>query len=284
LNKKPQQLSKDSRDKGLYDFSAILGDNANNTTMLNNQSLADSVRVVLHWTSFAANENLTLPQNIWRVRSFLQTLTGVGISVIEGAHRVTLATKLLTGMTLDQSLPFIPEKHSVENNTPTDSPIWEMANVQVLAAKRDDDETANQQQIILPKTLTTYRSYSQKIAENKTHYIDSTWKDWIGQVLEESQADSNFDQNFDEKSFSKLSEASTPQKDDLFIQNYQLVTKQVVDCLVRLLPAKQLAQTAKTMLTSNGNVEKVNLEMFIENFFQDNKWQKYTHQFWAGVS
>jgi hypothetical protein len=42
LNKKPQQLSKDSRDQGLYNFSAILGDNAN-TTMLNNQSLADSV-------------------------------------------------------------------------------------------------------------------------------------------------------------------------------------------------------------------------------------------------
>jgi hypothetical protein len=88
----------------------------------------------------------------------------------------------------------------------------------------------------------------------------------------------------DEKRFSKLSEASTPQKDDLYIQNYQLVTKQVVNCLFRLLPVKRLAQTAKTMPTANGNVEKVNLETFIENLFQDNKWQKYTHQFWAGVS
>jgi hypothetical protein len=123
LNKKPQQLSKDSRDQGLYDFSTILGDNAK-TTMLNNQSLTDYIRVVLHWTSFAVKENLTLPQNILRVRSFLQTLTGVGISVIKQAHRVTLAAKPMTGMTLDQSLPFIPKKHWVENNIPTDSPIW----------------------------------------------------------------------------------------------------------------------------------------------------------------
>jgi hypothetical protein len=208
----------------------------------------------------------------------------VGISVIEGAHQVTLAAKLMPGMTLDQSLPFIPKKHLVENNIPTDSPIWGMANVQVLAAKRDDNEPTNQRQIILPKPLSTYRSYSQKIAENKTHYIDSMWKDWIGQVLEEIRADSNFDQNFDEKSFSKLLEASTPQKDDLYIQNYQLVTKQVANCLFRLLPMNRLAQTAKTMPTANGNVEKVNLETFIENLFQDNKWQKYTHQFWAGVS
>jgi hypothetical protein len=98
---------------------------------------------------------------------------------------VTLATKLITGMHLDQSLPFIPEKHLKENNIPSDSPIWGTANVQVLAAKRDDDETTNQRQIILPKTLRTYQSYSQKIAENKTHYIDSMWKDWIGQVLQE---------------------------------------------------------------------------------------------------
>jgi hypothetical protein len=184
LNKKPQQLSKDSKDQGLCDFSAILGVNAN-TTMLNNQSLADYVRAFLHWTCFAMKENLTLSQNIWRVRSFLQTLTGVGISVIEGAHQVTLATKLMTGMNLDQSLPFIPKKHLVENNIPFDSPIWGTANVQVLAVKKDDNEPTNQRQIILPKTLRTYRSYSQKIAENKTHYIDSTWKDWIGQVLQE---------------------------------------------------------------------------------------------------
>jgi hypothetical protein len=121
---------------------------------------------------------------------------------------VTLATKLMTGMNLDQSLPFIPKKHSKENIIPSDSPIWGTANVQVLAIKRDEDETTNQRQLILPKTLRTYRSYSQRIAENKTHYIDSTWKDWIGQVLQEIQADSKFDQEFDEKSFSKLAENS----------------------------------------------------------------------------
>jgi hypothetical protein len=56
------------------------------------------------------------------------------------------------GAGLDQSLPFIPKKYLVENNIPTDSPIWGTANVQVLAAKIDDDEPANQRQIILPKT------------------------------------------------------------------------------------------------------------------------------------
>jgi hypothetical protein len=47
--------------------------------------------------------------------------------------------------------------------------------------------------------------------------------------------------------------------------------------LVQIAPGKRLAQTAKTMPTGNGNGEKVNLETFIENLFQDNKWQKYTH-------
>lgn len=284
LNTKPQQLTKDSKDQGLFDFTAILGDNAN-ATMLSNQSLSEYVRVVLNWTCFAVKENLTLPQNIRRVRSFLQTLTGVGISVIEGAHRVTLATKLMTGMNLDQSLPFIPAKHSKDNVIPSDSPIWGTANVQVLVKKRDEDEATNQRQIILSKTLKTYRSYSQRIAENKTHYIESTWKDWIGQVLQEIRADSRFDQDFDEKSFSKLAENSKRLQDDAYIQNYQLVTKQVANGLFNLLPAKRLAQIAKTMPEKARQSETVNLETFIENLCQDNtKWAKYTHQFWAGVS
>jgi hypothetical protein len=55
--------------------------------------------------------------------------------------------------------------------------------------------------------------------------------------------------------------------------------------LFSLLPSQRLAQTAKTIPAANGKVEKVNLETFIKNLFQDNnKWAKYTHQFWAGVS
>jgi hypothetical protein len=111
------------------------------------------------------------------------------------------------------------------------------------------------------------------------------WKDWIGQVLQEIQADSKFDQDFDEKSFSKLAENSKSLQDDAYIQNYQLVTKQVANGLFSLLPSQRLAQTAKTMPEKERKSEKVNLETFIENLCQDNtKWAKYTHQFWAGVS
>jgi hypothetical protein len=82
-----------------------------------------------------------------------------------------------------------------------------------------------------------------------------------------------------------LAENSKSLQDDAYIQNYQLVTKQVANGLFSLLPAKRLAQTAKTMPEKERKSENVNLETFIENLCQDNtKWAKYTHQFWAGVS
>jgi hypothetical protein len=143
----------------------------------------------------------------WRVRSFLRTLTGVGISIVEGAHRVLLTMKIMTEMNLNQEIPFYPKTHIRPIRIPTRSPTWSKAKVQVLSVTKKQNGYENKDDIIIKhKTLRIYQEYSQKVADQKTHFIDSTWKDWIGEVTRRIADDQEIDQQFDHDVFSKLKE------------------------------------------------------------------------------
>jgi hypothetical protein len=105
LNQTPKRINESCSTQGVYDYQAILR-NQSDLKITDNRGLALYVRNTLQWRAFKVNQKLSVQQNIWRVRSFLQSMTGTGISIVEGAHRLTLAAKLLTGMTIDDSIPY----------------------------------------------------------------------------------------------------------------------------------------------------------------------------------
>jgi hypothetical protein len=122
LNQMPKKINDSCNAQGVYDYQAILK-NQSQLKITDNRDLALYVRNNLRWKNFSVKPKLTVQQNIWRVRSFLQTMTGTGISIIEEAHRLTLAAKLLTGMAIDNTIPYRPPKSGPTMKLPNNSPI-----------------------------------------------------------------------------------------------------------------------------------------------------------------
>jgi hypothetical protein len=286
LNETPRKLTKECEDRDVYDFRTILY-GQEPKTITNNDDLRTYVCNTLDWKFFNISDTLTVYQNIWRIRSFLQILTGVGISIVEGAHRLILTAKLLTGMGIDDLIPFDPLQDQDEEsvNIPDDSPIWGKANVQVLTPTRNDSEQNNPYRPITQKELIAYQNYSQKVAEQKTHFIESTWKDWIGEVVQSVQQHKHFNTSMNEHEFSKIEEPHPVKgNDDSYIKNYRIVMQVVAACLFELLPAKRLALTALTYTQSKKEKpESVNKKKFITQVTHG-KRGNYTHDCWAGVS
>jgi hypothetical protein len=281
LNQTPMSINENCISHGVYDYHAILK-NQGHLRITSNNDLALYVRNILRWKDFVVMQTEPVQQNIWRVRSFLQTMTGTGISIVEGAHRLTLAAKLLTGMAIDETIPYRPPKNGPIVKVPINSSIWGKANVQVLNVK-DDDGMASPGKIIQIKTIKQYQEYSRKVAEQKTHFIETTWRDWIGQVLERIQQDPNFNMNFTAKSFSELPEPTPALETDEYLQNYRTVVQHVADCLFDLLPAKRLAETGQTVVRKTKPGEPFDKSKF-KTKLKVGKPSNYPHQFWGGVS
>jgi hypothetical protein len=281
LNQTPKRINDTCSKQGVYDYQAILT-NQNDVKITDKNSLELYVRNILRWKAFKVNQKLTVQQNIWRVRSFLQSMTGTGISIVEGAHRMTLAAKLLTGMTIDDKIPYRPPKIEETLQLPKNSPIWGKANVQVLTEK-DDKSPTRPGKIIQNDTLTKYQEYSRKVAEQKTHFIETTWRDWIGQVLERIHHDKDFDMKFTVKMFSLLPEPKKAPETDRYLQNYRTAVKHVADCLFDLLPASRLAEIGKTQGSIKNKAEPVKKDVFKSNL-TNGKPSNYPHQFWTAVS
>jgi hypothetical protein len=185
LNETLLTIPTENKRHGLYDFGAILR-NQGQVTITNNEELKNYVKDILGWSFFEFENDVKLFKNIRRVRSFLQTLTGVGLSIVEGAHRIVLTTKLITAMPLDDIIPCYPDKnmHLPEPQIPSQSPAWSKANVQVLSIKNKKDDYDSNGHIIIKhdRQHSIYQKYSQKVADQRTHLINSKWRDWIGAV------------------------------------------------------------------------------------------------------
>lgn len=286
LNEVPLTIPTKNKKHGLYDFGAILR-NQGRVTITNNEELKNYLKDILGWPFFEIENDVKLNINIWKVRSFLQTLTGVGISIVEGAHRMLLTTKLMTGMPLDQVIPFDPykTKHLRQQEIPKQSPAWSKANVQVLSIRnKQADLDSNGDVIIKHDRLQIYQKYSQKVADQKTHFIDSTWRDWIGAVIQKIGEDPSLDQEFDRAAFSKLEEPGNKADNDRYLLQYRKIMTHVANCLFDMLPAKRLAESARTWDENDKNNKKiVNRDEYSEQILRG-KWGKYSHQYWAGVS
>jgi hypothetical protein len=283
LKEKPTKKRNGSEYSEVYDYRTILNGQGPKT-INNNDDLKTYVHNNLDWRFFKVKTDLSVHENIWRVRSFFQVLTGVGISIVEGGHRMTLTAKLLTGMTIDDEIPFVPGQDKRDVIIPVDSPIWGKATVQVLTTRKDASKRNSPYALITQKELDDYQNYSQRVAEQKTHFIESTWKDWIGETVKKIQQHTKFNKTFNEIDFSKLKEPHPPKNDDKYILNYRLVIQAVAACLFDLLPARRLALTAMTYAKSKREKPKpVEKDTFIEQATEGKKGN-YTHDCWAGVS
>jgi hypothetical protein len=283
LNVHPDKMTKDCREKGLFDFEAILN-RKESTAIRTRKDLHEFVKKVLDWPFFELNQR-SFAHNVWRIRSFLQTMTGVGISMLEGSHRITIAAKLLTAMNLDESLPFMAHQHKQETRLPKSSPIWASLSVQVLTDKtRAHASKENPHHVMLEETMRCCRRFSEGVAEKKTHYIDSTWRDWIGQVLLEIRQSSHIDQRFNAKSFIKVPNGNAPSSDDPYLPNHVGVAKIVAQCLFEKLPSKRLVAKALTAPVNKKHKAEVVTQKDFTSGIIYNKSAKYQHEYWNAVS
>jgi hypothetical protein len=87
----------------------------------------------------------------------------------------------------------------------------------------------------------TYQKYSQKVADQKTHFIDSTWRDWIGAVIQKIGDDPSLDQEFDQEAFtSKLAEPGNMKETDRYLKQYLKIMTHVANCLFDMLTCRRL--------------------------------------------
>jgi hypothetical protein len=173
-------------------------------------------------------------------------------------------------MTIDDEIPFVPGQDKRDVIIPVDSPIWGKATVQVLTTRKDASKRNSPYALITQKELDDYQNYSQRVAEQKTHFIESTWKDWIGETVKKIQQHTKFNKTFNEIDFSKLKEPHPPKNDDKYILNYRLVIQAVAACLFDLLPARRLALTAMTYAKSKREKPKpVEKDTFIEQVIME---------------
>jgi hypothetical protein len=193
----------------------------------------------------------------------------------------------MTGMHLNQEIPFHLVAHIKPIRIPNQSPTWSKANVQVLTvANKQKTGYENKDDIIIKdKTLRIYQEYSLRVADQKTHFIDSTWKDWIGEVTRGIADDQQeIDQQFDHDAFSKLKEPAQITELDKYLDQHNKVMTHVATCLFDKLPASRLAESAKTYDEKDKHKSKQVTKNNFRTQILLNKWGRYTHQYWSGVS
>jgi hypothetical protein len=103
--------------------------------------------------------------------------------------------------------------------------------VQVLTTRKDASKRNSPYALFTQKELDDYQNYSRSVAEQKRHFIESTWKDWIGETVRKIQQHTHFNKKFNEHDFSKLLEPHPVKHDDKYVQNYRLVMQVVAACL-----------------------------------------------------
>jgi hypothetical protein len=154
----------------------------------------------LKWTFFDLHKG-PLYINLWRVRSFFQTITKIGIAFIEGQHRAVLAAKLLYGQPVNIHYPldFFDNIGSTNNtvrwNTqfhiPKNSPL-NANNLEVKIIIPQSIGRAPPKRVISSYMLQACEERSLEVTMSKTLYIEETWKTFIQNTVQSFIEDVHF--------------------------------------------------------------------------------------------
>jgi hypothetical protein len=288
LNIKPRESDEQNNKKGLFDYESVLRYN-DKFDIKTNAALKVFLKEKLRWDFFNVDNSKPVSYNLWKVRSFLQVITPVGISILEGGHRMTLASKLLTGVKIDQRLPLTEEDIIQTRRTlPVDSPLYSKIEVQVLTAV-DQGRELCKHQYMTEKTMETCRAWSSAIAEQKTHFIAATWRDWMETTMKELTSSKANLATMSIDDFMRIRNVQRKRKGtDKYLHNLRRVVKIVCECLFTKIPAKSLAESSTRLLNKNEKdmdytTGKVEQKAFT-NYCMKTNYISYTHNVCQTVS
>jgi hypothetical protein len=261
LNLKPKRLKKSTRTGGsLFDFKTLLTGHGNQP--LNDmETIKDFINSKLNWPFFEINPVHSPAITLWRLRSFMQVLTGVGIAVLEGSHRMTLAAKLLTGQNVSKNLPMNVMKTRLRNPVPGNSTLYHVIQVDVVMPKEAGENSNAEPNYWTRKSIEACRKWSEEIAYKKTFYIQATWRDWIEGALEALHNLNGVHVLTEWELISK--EVNWNGK---YLDNLKHVVTCVADALVAKMPAKLKAQNGRRIITTEDEKSGKKTEMDPEEF------------------
>lgn len=246
MNLKTRQLPPDKEEKRLFDFKKLLAvDHDDKITSL--KMLKKYVHGTMKWDFFQFKKDLPLACELWRVRSFFQVLTGVGITVLEGSHRMTLAAKLMTGIELDRQLPADVMTSHLDTHLPAYSKLYDTVSVDVMSPKTMVQKEPNMPDYLTPDSVEACRKWSEEVAYSKLHFIQATWRDWVEGTLEAIHGLTGTD-SLDELEFLNMKATAHIHPDDRYLLMLNHVSSCVADALLTKMPAKLVAQNARRIL------------------------------------
>ena len=246
MNLKARKLPTDKQFKRLFDYKRLLAvEPDERITSL--AMLQKFVHDKLRWDFFLFEEDLPLASQLWRVRSFFQVLTGVGITVLEGSHRLTLASKLMTGMMLDRQLPADVMTAPYHIPLPDCSRLYDTVSVDVMTPKDAMCITDDPDHFLSPDSIQACRKWSEEVAYSKLHFIQATWRDWVEGTLEAIHRVTGRD-SLEELEFLNTRAVAHVPSDDKYLLMLRYVATCTADALLTKMPAKIIAQNASRIL------------------------------------
>jgi hypothetical protein len=266
LNVKYRQIG-DCWDKGLFDYKRLFG-KFRGTADSNNKGLWETLEYELKWPFFKIKDDLTIEENMSRVRSFFQALTGVGLSVVEGNHRMTLAGKLMYGQHIEDTIPRgqFSEKFV---HPPDYSPLRREIKVQILSLQNMTKDTNN---ILKQSQLNLLRTKSHKAAEDKNRCIPASWKDWLTRGVQVVTTNQAFVQ---EREFINLKTIKSPYKiyrdEDAFLAQNILRRKLIGNLFCNEQPAKNILEIGSYKETRMAHSLQFDTVKFLENYVRNTK-------------
>jgi hypothetical protein len=228
-----------------------------------NKELEETLVDTLGWPFFKVKDDLPFRQNLRRVRSFFQTLTGVGLSVVEGNHRMTLAGKLIYGQHIKDTIP-CKKKSPEYKDLPEHSPLNQEIKVEILTFQ---DMTADTSKIVSQEQLKMLRDKSHKVAKDKERRISATWKDWLSRGV---AMVANKEAYIKEKDFFELktllSQKKMDPKQDAYQLNNLIRRKVVGELFCEEDPGASLSEKAFYKTEKNPAEKKFDKKQFFEKF------------------
>jgi hypothetical protein len=245
LNVQPKYFPEKERGttKWLFDYQHILS--AYGSIQFNtNDSIQKFVKDSLDWGFFTIDLAQPPYYNMRCLRSFLQLLTPVGISFVEGNHRIVIASKLLYGQALDNPVPF--EMQPDFDPVPATSPLYEKVHCNVIFPDKEDAQ--HDKNGITEQMIEYCQQYSASIAASKKYFIDTSWKDFLETLLANPafSEHSMLEQDFINLELPKKGGITPkPNAEDTFEKNILKIAEIVANALFDIEPAKRIADQGK---------------------------------------
>jgi hypothetical protein len=170
---------------GNHDFpwNEILG--------LFNEKTLDDTDVLKHMLrklslSFLHSDNLDIFANLANFKSFIQFMTPIFSSTIEGDHRIELSTRLMYGIALKEEAPFLKRGESSQfRPLPFNSTVYKP--IQTVVYLPAESASA-----LGPAVTAHLRELSRKTADQKTLYIRDSWRSLFSSIYNALDKDQIF--------------------------------------------------------------------------------------------